>query len=94
LRKQSQSAPYVPFDVPELPPRYWDIETGDYTDLAEDDIRHLEWQANYFASCLLLPRDSFVASVFEKARQMDLRDRGHGLIFLDHSQSTPVTTMR
>jgi IrrE N-terminal-like domain/Restriction endonuclease len=66
-----------------------DIESGDYTDLGVDDIRRLEWQANYFASCLLLPRDWFVASAFEKARQMDLKDRGHGLIFLDHQ---PINT--
>jgi Zn-dependent peptidase ImmA (M78 family) len=63
-----------------------DIESGDYTDLGVDDVRRLEWQANYFASCLLLPRDSFVASAFEKARQMDLKDRGYGLIFLDHQR--------
>ena len=66
-----------------------DIEEGDYTDLAEDDIRRLEWQANCFASCLLLPRDALVASAFEKARQMDLMDRGYGLIFLDHQ---PINT--
>lgn len=63
-----------------------DFESGDYTDLGADDVRRLEWQANCFASCLLLPRDSFVASVFEKARQMDLKDRGYGLIFLDHQR--------
>jgi Zn-dependent peptidase ImmA (M78 family) len=66
-----------------------DIESGDYTDLGVDDIRRLEWQASCFASCLLLPRDSFVASAFEKARQMDLKDRGYGLIFLDHQ---PINT--
>jgi Zn-dependent peptidase ImmA (M78 family) len=60
-----------------------DIESGGEADLGADDIRRLEWQANYFASCLLLPRDSFVASCIEKAHRMDLKDRGHGLIFLD-----------
>lgn len=61
-----------------------DIESGGNTDLAEDDIRRLERQANYFASCLLLPYDLFVASARETAIRMDLIDRGHGLVFLDH----------
>jgi Zn-dependent peptidase ImmA (M78 family) len=60
-----------------------DIESSSNTDLAEDDIR-LEWQANYFASCLLLPRDLFVASALNMAARMDLIDRGHGLVFRDH----------
>jgi hypothetical protein len=31
-----------------------------------------------------MPRESFRASAFSQARQMDLQDRGHGLIFVDH----------
>jgi hypothetical protein len=60
-----------------------DIEDSDCVDLGENDIRRLEWQANRFASCLLLPRHSFVRSAHEKAHQMGLRDKGYGLIFLD-----------
>ena len=60
-----------------------DIESDGEAELGVDDIRRLEWQANFFASCLLLPRDSFVASSLEKAHEMDLINRGHGLIFLD-----------
>jgi Zn-dependent peptidase ImmA (M78 family) len=60
-----------------------DIEKDDM-DLGIDDLRHLEWQANYFASCILLPRNALMASALWQARYMDLWDRGHGLIFVDN----------
>jgi Zn-dependent peptidase ImmA (M78 family) len=66
-----------------------DVDTEDYRDLESDDIARLEWQANYFASCLLLPRNALITSTIEQARLLDLRDRGHGLIYLDHQ---PVNT--
>jgi hypothetical protein len=62
-------------------------ECGDW--LADDDIRRLEWQANCFASCLLLPRNQFIASAMDCARQLNITDRGHGLLYLDQQ---PVNT--
>ena len=62
-------------------------ERGDW--LADDDIRRLEWQANCFASCLLLPREQFIRSALDHARKLNLRDRGHGLLYLDHQ---PINT--
>src|SRR5689334_6729344 len=47
------------------------------------DIKRLEWQANYFASCLLLPKQQFLESIDRAARLNDVFDRGHGLIYLD-----------
>ena len=66
-----------------------DIEDSDCADLGADGIRRLEWQANHFASCRLLPREAFLNSANEKARAMGLKDKGFGLIFLDHQ---PVNT--
>ena len=60
-----------------------DIDKDD-VDLGIDDLCHLEWQANYFASCLLLPRDALLASAFRQALYMDLWNRGHGLVFVDN----------
>ena len=55
-------------------------------DLGIDELRHLEWQANYFASCLPVPRDALIACTLVKARSLDLWDRGQGLIFVDNQR--------
>lgn len=47
------------------------------------DINRMEWQANYFASCLLLPKDHFTLEFLDIAERYDLHDRGHGFIYLD-----------
>ena len=52
-------------------------------DFALADIHRLEWQANYFASCLLLPRESFVREFCALAGRHGLRDRGFGLLYVD-----------
>jgi Zn-dependent peptidase ImmA (M78 family) len=77
-------------DIEDADPAGGDVqgpERGEW--LADDDIRRLEWQANCFAACLLLPREQFLASASEHARQLNLRDRGYGLIYLDDQ---PVNT--
>ena len=56
-------------------------------DIGDGDVKRMEWQANQFASCLLLPKDSVLADVGSLARQHDLADRGHGLIYVDHQPS-------
>jgi Zn-dependent peptidase ImmA (M78 family) len=48
-----------------------------------EDIARLEWQANYFASCLLLPTQAFLKEFFRAAQEFDVRDRGFGVIYLD-----------
>ncbi len=48
------------------------------------DIISMEWQANFFASCLLLPVRTFISDLMILAYNEDLRNRGFGLIFLDH----------
>lgn len=66
-----------------------DVDREEFRELGFDEIARLEWQANYFASCLLLPKDAFIATTLKAARDLELRDRGHGLIYFDHQ---PVNT--
>lgn len=67
--------------------RYLSRESYDSDDetmpIVGDDIGRLEWQANAFASRLLLPRDSFVEDVHFIAEALEIRDRGFGLLYLD-----------
>ena len=49
----------------------------------DDNIRRMEWQANHFASCLLLPAVPFLEDFEALAKEYDLRDRGFGLLYLD-----------
>ena len=60
-----------------------DFEVENPTELGVKDIMRMEWQANYFASCLLLPRSQFVADVFSVAESIGWKDRGFGLLYLD-----------
>jgi Zn-dependent peptidase ImmA (M78 family) len=48
------------------------------------DIVRMEWQANFFASCLLLPTDRLKKSFLLEAARHSLVDRGYGLLYLDH----------
>jgi len=51
--------------------------------LSSLDIRRMEFQANYFASCLLLPRSTFVSTFYAAARQYGVQDRGFGKLYVD-----------
>ncbi len=47
------------------------------------DVKKLEWQANRFAASLLMPRTSFTEAVATVWERLDMRNKGHGLIFVD-----------
>lgn len=62
------------------------------TDMSEDssdavwlskDIKRLEWQANYFAACLLLPSEQLRNAFVFLAKSHELQDRGFGYLFVD-----------
>lgn len=61
-----------------------DLQRDSYSRLEFVDLRRMEWQANFFASCLLLPSARFVAHLFGLAQELDLHDRGFGLLYVDH----------
>lgn len=60
-----------------------DFERDGPPDIGIEDVQRMEWQANRFASCLLLPRESFLTDFFVLAHEYGLEDRGHGLLFVD-----------
>ena len=61
-----------------------DLQEHSYSRLDFIDVRRMEWQANYFASTMLLPSAQFCAHLFAIASRRELRDRGFGLLFVDH----------
>lgn len=60
-----------------------DFESDGPPNLGIEDVHRMEWQANYFASCLLLPQEEFLTDFFVLAHEYDLKDKGHGLLFVD-----------
>lgn len=48
------------------------------------EIRRIEWQANQFASCLLLPRSQFEREVKQICQLLRIEDKGYGLLYLDN----------
>jgi len=70
--------------------RYLRSETVAESDLLNDrqtdnsfNYERLECQANIFASELLLPAERFLVQIQECRKRLDIRDRGHGLIYVD-----------
>lgn len=63
-----------------------DLDIENPTELGVTDIMRMEWQANYFASCLLLPTTPFAADFFNVTESLGLRNRGFGALYLDEQQ--------
>lgn len=61
-----------------------ELETPPRVDL--EDIARMEWQANHFASRLILPNEQFSEAVWRQAKALGIADRGFGLIYLDDQQ--------
>ncbi|MES1927957.1 hypothetical protein SADO_01840 [Salinisphaera dokdonensis CL-ES53] len=68
-----------------------DIEIESSGGVELRDIRRLEWQANYFASCLLLPKKQFEEELLKQVSLHGLFDRGYGLLYLDHQPCNIAT---
>ena len=63
-------------------------EVIDFREIGDDqiemsDIARMEWQANYFASCILMPRASFITSFRQQLVAHGIANRGFGSLFLD-----------
>jgi Zn-dependent peptidase ImmA (M78 family) len=50
------------------------------------DISRMEYQSNYFASSLLMPRTNFVADFWRVLKQLDIQDRGYGALYVDNQR--------
>lgn len=59
-----------------------------------DDLRGLDWQANSFAGCLLLPRQFLTRDLLAMSDVCDLRNRGFGLLFVDDQPCNEATYFR
>lgn len=60
------------------------IDLDNPLDIGIKDIMRMEWQANAFASCLLLPQKPFVTDFIDMATAMELRNKGFGVLYLDN----------
>ncbi len=49
----------------------------------DPEIARLEFQANHFASSLLMPKDNFIRDFINCLEHNDIKDRKHGLLFVD-----------
>lgn len=47
------------------------------------DIARMEYQANYFAACLLMPQANFIADFWRILNELDIRDLGYGALYVD-----------
>ena len=63
-----------------------DIEIESPVTIGFKDVSRMEWQANYFASCLLLPSKQFTRQFLIEAVLNDLSDKGYGLLYVDQQR--------
>lgn len=47
------------------------------------DISRLEWQANHFASCLLMAKRPFLRRFRQLLDDLNIKDRGYGVLYVD-----------
>ncbi|HYF03983.1 MAG TPA: ImmA/IrrE family metallo-endopeptidase [Patescibacteria group bacterium] len=62
-----------------------DSEENNLNLIGLEDVKRLEWQANYFASNLLLPKDKFIEEFNQLLYKEEIKDRGHGALFVDNT---------
>ncbi len=48
------------------------------------EIARMEWQANHFASCLLLPSQPLLEHFWNLLKEHDLKDHGFGFLYVDN----------
>jgi Zn-dependent peptidase ImmA (M78 family) len=71
-----------------------DIELEKPIRIGIPDIMRMEWQANYFASCLLLPLAVFVPDFMRLIAKEGLLNRGFGFLYLDNQQCNLASYFR
>jgi hypothetical protein len=63
--------------------RAQDIDRSQYIQIPNGEVERLEWQANTFASCLLMPWEDFHTTFGILLQHLGIRNRGHGPLYLD-----------
>lgn len=70
--------------------RAQEIDQSELITIPKGEVERLEWQANTFASCLLMPKEEFQTAFGLLMQHFGIRNRGHGPLYLD-SQRDNVT---
>lgn len=60
-----------------------DIDQSQQITIPKSEVERLEWQANTFASCLLMPYEEFHTTFGLLVQHLEIRNRGHGALYLD-----------
>lgn len=60
-----------------------DLSALKCSSILPEEIQRMEYQANLLASCLLMPRKSFIRNFMRIARDLGIQDRGFGYIYYD-----------
>ncbi|HGO9799684.1 ImmA/IrrE family metallo-endopeptidase [Pseudomonas aeruginosa] len=60
-----------------------DIDQSQLITIPKGEVERLEWQANIFASSLLMPREDFLAVLKLLVEHHGIKNRGHGILYLD-----------
>ncbi len=63
--------------------RSQDIDQSQLITIPRGEVERLEWQANAFASCLLMPKNEFLMALRLLLEHHGVRNRGHGELYLD-----------
>ena len=69
-------------------------ETLLWSSVKGNDNQRLEWQANYFASSLLLPYDKVAPVLIKAIEECDVRNFNHGVLYLDNQPTNLYTYQR
>ena len=61
-----------------------DLLDENMVEISDLGLRRLEWQANHFASCLLMPRSNIENSFSQLIDQLAIPNKGHGALYVDN----------
>ena len=70
--------------------RAQDIDQSQLITIPKGEVERLEWQANTFASCLLMPKEDFQAAFGLLLQHLGIRNRGHGHLYLDSQRDNVI----
>lgn len=71
-----------------------DLENLEPSRFLPRDIKRIEYQANYLAACLLMPKENFFSNFLDTASTFGIKNRGFGPLFLDHQTDNRSDYMR
>ena len=60
-----------------------DLLTQTSQGVLASDVRRMEWQANHFASCFLMPRQNVYIDARGLLQGLQLKDKGFGTLYVD-----------